>query len=183
LDPPLFCGYHLFLGEDKYTRLLRHPMKNTVTSVSPAVSRIVIGLGNPSDMFSGTPHSIGHAVGDAIVGLCGVPSSDIHKTHSSSTVMSWRPFKQRKSDRQSSEPTWVVPPRYNFHGEWVDRMLLGFGTAPLQRVGLLKPGLPMNLNGTSAGLAIQHHRRDVQPAHILIVHDDFNLPLGREFNA
>lgn len=62
-------------------------------------------------------------------------------------------------------------PKGGFQGETLDVLLES------QRALLLWPHTYMNKSGTSVGLAAQFYK--IEPSDMLIVCDDFNLPLGK----
>jgi len=82
--------------------------------------------------------------------------------------------------------------RHNVGFDLIDRLARGAGAAGFarkfegllaeveidyKRVLLLKPDTFMNLSGRSVGQAVRFHKID--PADLLVVCDDLNLPLGR----
>lgn len=54
---------------------------------------------------------------------------------------------------------------------------LGKGRVAGEEVVLLKPRTYMNLSGTAVASALRYYR--LEPADLIVIHDDLDLPLGR----
>ena len=68
----------------------------------------------------------------------------------------------------------ISPPREKFHGEVVEGRISGGGSAKLL---FLAPATYMNESGRSVLAARDFHR--ISPERILVISDDFNLPVGQ----
>lgn len=117
---------------------------------TPALPRLVVGLGNPGPEYAGTRHNVGFATLDLLATRRGGAPS-VLKVGGRRLARILTP-----PDRRPSEPTSEPPPE--------------------PRWGLLWPLTYMNLSGPAVRAALA--RLGSAPASLFVLCDDFHLELG-----
>ncbi|NIA21702.1 MAG: aminoacyl-tRNA hydrolase [Anaerolineaceae bacterium] len=111
--------------------------------------RLVVGLGNPGKQYQATRHNLGFRVVDVLRDRLGEVST---KERFASLVT------------EAGGPAFAGRSRYG-------------GRRPGHKVLLLQPQTFMNLSGRAVAEAVRFYKLDL--SSVLVVCDDFNLPLGR----
>jgi len=120
--------------------------------------KIVVGLGNPGRKYEGTRHNVGFAVVREVVRRHGVGQP---KTSFQADVI---------------EAAWAAKGRGDANAA-TEQHIAEKHTAEKQKVLLVLPQTFMNLSGTSALAARDFYK--LSNEDLLIVCDDFNLPLAK----
>ncbi len=123
--------------------------------------RLLVGLGNPGEEYSGTRHNLGFEVLDLVAERLGVSWRRLGRKDGVSGRVKGRVAEVR-SELVRSE---VVTPELVPEGASEGGILL------------LKPMTYMNLSGVA--VAALARRLELAPESIFVVYDDLNLPLGR----
>lgn len=121
--------------------------------------KMIIGLGNPGKQYQGNRHNIGFQVVDLFAERHGL-SFDVRKGKARAAVGGVRLPAPPVTEAQATVEDGPPPPPSVAH-----------------RVVLVKPQTFMNLSGQSVSTLARFYQ--VQPADMLVVYDELDLPLGR----
>ena len=115
--------------------------------------KLIVGLGNPGARYAGNRHNIGFQCLDVFARRHGIELSRMQ-------------LKARIGDG------WVQK-----QGSVLKALQGGLPQVTRQKVLLVKPLTYMNASGEAVGPLARYY--DVEPAHIMVIHDDLDLEPGK----